>query len=90
MRKASIAVFQALSHPIRIKMVELLARKEHRIEELTQKLDINASSIGHHMVVLRESGLLVTERRGKPAFHSIDKKLLVAALDDMRRAARLD
>jgi DNA-binding transcriptional ArsR family regulator len=90
MKKASIAVFEALSHPMRIRMIELCGRKERRIEELSQTLDINASSINHHLTVLRESGLLLTERRGKPAYYSIDKKLLRAALDDLSRSTRLD
>lgn len=90
MKKASIAIFEALSHPIRIKMIELLGRKERRIDELSDKLKINASSISHHLVVLRESGLLVTERRGKPAFHSLNKELLRAAMDDLAKSCRLD
>lgn len=90
MKKSSIAVFEALSHPMRMRMIELLGRKERRIEELSEKLEINPSSISHHLVVLRESGLLITRRRGKPAFHSLDKELLRAALNDLARAARLD
>lgn len=90
MKKASIAVFEALSHPLRIKMVELLGRKERRMEQLSEKLKINQSSISHHLVVLRESKLLLTERRGKPAFHRIDKQLLREALADLARAVRLD
>lgn len=90
MKKASIVIFEALSHPIRIKMIELLGRKERRIDELSEKLKINASSISHHLVVLRESGLLLTERRGKPAFHSLNKELLRAALDDLAKSSRLE
>jgi ArsR family transcriptional regulator len=89
MKKPNIAVFEALSHPLRIKMVELLGCKERRMEELSEKLDINQSSISHHLVVLREARLLITERRGKPAYHRLDKKLLQAALDELRRTARL-
>ncbi len=89
MKKPHIAVFEALSHPLRIKMVELLGRKERRMEELSEKLAINQSSISHHLVVLREARLLLTERRGKPAYHRLDKKLLQAALDDLARTARL-
>jgi len=75
---------------MRIKMIELLGRKERRIDQLSDKLKINASSISHHLVVLRESGLLLTERRGKPAFHSINKKLLQEAIDGLVKSARLD
>lgn len=89
MKKPHIAVFEALSHPLRIKMIELLGRKERRMEELSEKLNINQSSISHHLVVLREARLLLTERRGKPAYHRLDKKLLQAALDDLARTARL-
>ncbi|WP_428264456.1 ArsR/SmtB family transcription factor [Haliangium sp.] len=89
MKKASIAVFEALSHPLRIKMVELLGRKERRMEELSDKLKINQSSISHHLVVLREARLLITERRGKPAFHRLDKQLLQSALDELVKSARL-
>jgi ArsR family transcriptional regulator len=89
MKKPHIAVFEALSHPLRIKMIELLGRKERRMEELSEKLNINQSSISHHLVVLREARLLLTERRGKPAYHRLDKKLLQAALDELARTARL-
>ena len=89
MKKANIAVLEALSHPLRIKMVELLGRKERRMEELSEKLKINQSSISHHLVVLREARLLITERRGKPAYHRLNKPLLRTALDDLGKSVQL-
>ncbi|GAB4544170.1 MAG: hypothetical protein Tsb0020_55570 [Haliangiales bacterium] len=89
MKKANIAVLEALSHPLRIKMVELLGRKERRMEELSEKLKINQSSISHHLVVLREARLLITERRGKPAYHRLNKSLLRTALDDLGKSVQL-
>lgn len=89
MRKASIAVFEALSHPLRLKMVELLARKERRMEQLTKLVGINPSSVTHHLVVLRNAKLLRTERRGKPAYHTLDKRVMTDALADLRNSLQL-
>lgn len=89
MRKASITVFEALSHPLRLKMVELLARKERRVEQLTKLVGINPSSVTHHLVVLRNAKLLLTERRGKPAYYTLDKRVMAAAIDDLRTNLQL-
>ncbi|MGO2112329.1 MAG: ArsR/SmtB family transcription factor [Pseudoclavibacter sp.] len=59
------ALFQGLSHPFRIRVLELLADgEEHTVSELLASMDIEASHLSQHLGVLRRNRLVVSVRRG--------------------------
>jgi ArsR family transcriptional regulator len=89
MKRRTIQIFEAMSHHVRLRMIQHMGSRPRRMDELSEMLKINVSSVSHHLQVLRDAGLLVTERRGLPAYHSIDRPVLAAALDDLATAAKL-
>ena len=90
-KKKTRHLFEILSHPARLRLVELLSARPHKNRDLAKRLKINESSLGHHIQHLREvPGLLVTEREGQLALHSIDRRVLAEALIDLGKAAGLD
>jgi predicted transcriptional regulator len=56
-------VARALSAPIRIDMVVLLAKKTYTILDLAHELDLPASSAGVHVKILEEADIISTTRQ---------------------------
>jgi ArsR family transcriptional regulator len=60
-------VFKALADPIRLRLFSLIASFEGGqacVCDLTGPFDVSQPTISHHLRVLREAGLVDSERRG--------------------------
>src|SRR5262249_27081693 len=65
-------VFKALGDPVRLRLVSLIGshaggRKVGEgvcVCDLTSAFEVSAPTISHHLKVLREAGLIASERRG--------------------------
>ncbi len=60
-------VFKALGDPIRLRLVSLIGAHqggEACVCELTTAFDLTQPTISHHLKVLREAGIIDSERRG--------------------------
>jgi ArsR family transcriptional regulator len=65
--KALAGVFKALSDPVRLRLLSLIASFEGGeacVCDLTGPFDVSQPTISHHLRVLREAGLIDCERRG--------------------------
>lgn len=63
--------FKTLSHPMRIRVLELLSEREHSVGELLSELDIEASNLSHQLAVLRRAGLVTTRKEGTTVFYAL-------------------
>jgi ArsR family transcriptional regulator len=55
-------VLRALADPVRVRIVELLAREQLCVCHLTEELDAAQPLVSHHLKVLRAAGLVEGER----------------------------
>ena len=65
--KALAAMFKALGDPVRLRLLSLIASHEGGeacVCDLTGEFDVSQPTISHHLRVLREAGLIDSERRG--------------------------
>jgi len=53
-----LTFFKALADASRLKIVGLLAQKNHTVEELAAMLDLRPSTVSHHLSKLAEAGLV--------------------------------
>ena len=83
---------QALADPKRILILYALAERPQTVGELGGKLAIRQSNVSQHLAVLRDRGLVATERTGTSVRYSIKYPLVVEALDLLRGVlkAKLD
>jgi ArsR family transcriptional regulator, arsenate/arsenite/antimonite-responsive transcriptional repressor len=73
-------VFKALGDPVRIRLVSLIGAHqggEACVCELTTAFDLTQPTISHHLKVLRDAGIIDSERRGTWVYY----RLVPAALD---------
>ena len=81
--QAKAEFFRTLGHPARIRILELLAEREHAVHELLEQIDIEASNLSQQLGVLRRTSLVVAHRRGGEVIYSLSvpevRDLLLAA-----------
>jgi len=67
------ALFKALADPARVAIIATLARAEHEVCvcDFTAGLELNQSTISHHLKLLKEAGLVTSERRGTWGYYSL-------------------
>jgi len=64
-------VFKALAHPARLFIVEELGAGEKCVCELTAMLNLDTSTVSKHLSVLRNAGVVSSEKRGLLVYYSI-------------------
>ena len=75
-------VFKALGDPVRLRLVSLIGAHqggEVCVCDLTEAFDLTQPTISHHLKVLREAGIITSERRGTWVYY----RLVPAALERM-------
>jgi ArsR family transcriptional regulator, arsenate/arsenite/antimonite-responsive transcriptional repressor len=67
-----IAVFHALSEPLRIQTIEHLQQRELCVCELCELLSISQSKLSFHLKVLRFAGLVHTRQEGRWIYYRLN------------------
>jgi len=76
-------MFKALSDPVRLRLLSLIASTaEICVCDLTDAFAVTGATISHHLRVLRETGLVDSERRGTWVYYRARKQAL-ALLGDL-------
>ncbi|HSZ51672.1 MAG TPA: metalloregulator ArsR/SmtB family transcription factor [Caulobacteraceae bacterium] len=81
MTETLLAFFKALAHESRLRIVGLLAQKEHSVQELAALLDLKEPTVSHHLAILKEQGLVMVRAEGTTRWHRLD----TAALETLSR-----
>jgi len=68
--------FKALSDPTRRKILELLKEKDLTAGEIANYFDMTKPSISHHLNVLRNGGLVLSEKEGQNIIYSLNTTVL--------------
>jgi DNA-binding transcriptional ArsR family regulator len=85
LRQFKADIFQALAHPTRIAIVEVLRDGELPAGQLIEKLDLEQANASQHLAVLRSKMVVVNRKVGNQVFYSLRDPVLVEVLDILRR-----
>lgn len=72
-------VFKAIADPVRLRLLSLIASHaggEACVCDLTGAFALTGPTISHHLKVLREAGLVDSERRGTWIYYRVQPDLL--------------
>jgi ArsR family transcriptional regulator len=72
-------LFKAVADPVRLRLLSLIACHEGGeacVCDLTGAFELTAPTISHHLKVLREAGLIGSERRGTWVYYWINPEAL--------------
>ncbi len=81
---ASMALARALGDPLRWRIVTLLSGEQLCVSHLAEALGAAQPLVSHHLKVLREAGLLQTERYRYWTYYRLHPDALVTLMADLR------
>jgi DNA-binding transcriptional ArsR family regulator len=81
--------FRALSHPIRLEIVERLAAGPATVGEVTRGFDVSKPAISKHLKVLEETGVVTRVIEGRTHRLTLEPGALEEAADWMDRQRAL-
>jgi len=64
-------ILKAMAHPSRLCIVDELSRGERCVNELTQVIGSDISTVSKHLSVLRSAGIIADEKRGAQVFYHL-------------------
>ena len=74
--------WQALSHPIRLRVVEALRREGAlNVGQLVDRLGIGQGHLSNHLACLKNCGLVTTEAQGRYVYYHLADDRVPALLD---------
>ena len=85
LRRFKAEIFQALAHPTRIAIVELVRNGELSAGQLIEQLGLEQANASQHLAVLRGKQIVVNRKDGNQVFYSLRDKALIEVLDILKR-----
>ncbi len=85
LRSYKASLFQALSHPTRIAIVEALREGPLSAGAIQDQLGIEQANLSQHLAILRSRQIVVNRKEGNQVFYSLRSPVLSEVLDIMRR-----
>lgn len=75
--------FRALSHPVRIRILEILTGGDRSVQELQDALNLDQPVVSQQLAVLRNQGIVASEKKGQSVRYALRdpaiKELLAVA-----------
>ena len=66
-----VCFFSIFADPTRVRMLSALAISEMCVTDLSRVLDINQTTVSHQLRLLKNLGIVKSERQGKIIFYSL-------------------
>lgn len=63
--------FKTLGHPLRIRVLELLAESERSVADLLAEVDAEQSHLSQQLGILRRAGFVISRREGASVVYSV-------------------
>jgi DNA-binding transcriptional ArsR family regulator len=79
------SVFQALAHPTRIAILEVLREGEMPAGAIQERLAVEQANVSQHLAILRSRQIVNSRKQGNQVFYSLRNKVLIKVLDLMRQ-----
>jgi ArsR family transcriptional regulator len=80
----SAALFKALSDPTRLRILRAISQMKELCEcNIVPAFGLSQPTISYHLKVLRETGLISSQRRGQWVYHTVNQKALLGAVRDL-------
>ena len=81
-KNAVLEVFQALSHPVRLEICQLLMARQFSVGELCETLQLRQYVVSQQLALLRKAEIVDTKRKARSVIYSLSN-------DKVRRILRV-
>jgi len=79
--KLQADLFRALGHPVRLRILEILAREEACVCHLTHVLRRRQAYVSQQLAVLRDAGLITSRRDGWNIYYRVTDARVLQLID---------
>jgi len=86
-RQFKASIFQALAHPTRLQILEVVRDGELSVSAIRARVGLDQANLSQHLAKLRLRGLVVSRKERNQVFYSVRDPLLFDVLDLVRRFA---
>jgi len=69
--EARARIIKAMAHPTRLFIVDVLSRQEKCVQELTEMIGADMSTVSRHLGVLKSAGIVQDQRRGSQVYYKL-------------------
>ena len=76
---------KSMAHPTRLHILDLLKSESKTVNELAAELGIAQSNLSQHLMIMRESGIVETNRVGSNIYYKVANPKIVEACDLVRQ-----
>jgi len=83
-----VEFFKVLGEPNRLRIVGLLAQRAYTVEQLSETLDVGASTVSHHLARLARAGLVVSRSESYYNLYSLKTDALSGMAKEMLAQAQ--
>lgn len=66
-----VRICKAFANSTRLRMLDLLSKRERSVSELQAELNITLPNVSQHLAILKAAGVVTTRRDGKQIFCSL-------------------
>lgn len=80
---SQVQLFKALTHPVRLAILEILRDDEHCVCHIEALLGMRQSTISQHLMLLRETGLVQDRRDGWNIYYRVVEPRIFGVIDAM-------
>ena len=74
-------LLRVLAEPIRLRVVQALARGERCVCDLTAELELAQPKLSFHLKVMKEAGLITGRQQGRWVYYRLQPEVLLALRD---------
>jgi ArsR family transcriptional regulator, arsenate/arsenite/antimonite-responsive transcriptional repressor len=79
-----IRLLTALGEPARLEIIDHLAKQEQmNVGELTSKFHLSRPTISHHLKILKDAGVVQSEKRGQETYYWANRDALILGLEQI-------
>ena len=77
-------LLKIISNPQRLKILKILEETERfSVAEIRKKIEIEPSSLSHHLTKMKENGILSAYKSGKTNYYQSELKEAINVLDNL-------
>jgi len=76
-------ICQALTHPTRLEIIDLLRDGERGVSELVHELEVPQSTVSRHLGIMRAKGVVHARREGGFTYYQLTNDKILKAYDAM-------
>jgi len=77
--------FKALSHPLRIRILDDLRGGEVGVNDLSNRLNVEQSTLSQQLAILRKSNIVLGRKEAQNVYYSVRDPAIFRLLDEARQ-----